>query len=196
MLEVLIIRPGCTMFDEAGRIKGSLDIPLSENGKAQAERLSLALQTQKLDCLYVGPCLSAQTTAQQIAERNFCKQRNLNWLQNMDHGLWQGKLLSEVKRLQPTFYRQFQENSAHICPPGGESVQEALLRIQAPLAKLVRKHTDGRIGILVPDPMASIVERCLMGGKIGDIWQLERDSGTFSTIQVQTPQLQPVLQIA
>jgi phosphoserine phosphatase len=196
MLEVIIIRPGCTTFDEAGRIKGSLDIPLSENGKAQAERLSLALQTQKLDCLYVGPCLSAQTTAQQIAERNFCKQRSLNWLQNMDHGLWQGKLLSEVKRLQPTFYRQFQENSAIICPPGGESVQDVLMRIQAPLAKLVKKHPDGRIGILVPDPMASIVERCLMGSKIGDIWQLERDSGNFSTIQVHTTELQPVLLIA
>ncbi len=29
MLEVLLIRPGATTFDEDGRIKGSLDIPLS-----------------------------------------------------------------------------------------------------------------------------------------------------------------------
>jgi phosphoserine phosphatase len=196
MLEVLFIRPGCTTFDEAGRIKGSLDIPLSENGLAQAERLSIALQTIKLDCLYVAPCLSAQTTAERIAERNFCRQRTLDWLSNLDHGLWQGKLTSEVKRLQPTFYRQFQENPVDVCPPGGETVFQAAGRIQTPLNKLLRKHGSGRIGILIPDPLASIAQRCVLGGRLGDIWQLERDSGTFESVQIQSTESQPELQMA
>lgn len=196
MLEVLFIRPGCTTFDEAGRIKGSLDIPLSQNGLAQADQLATALQTVKLDCLYVAPCMSAQLTAERIAERNFCRQRTLDWLKNLDHGLWQGKLASEVKRLQPTFYRQFQENPVDVCPPGGETVYQAAHRIQAPLNKLIRKHESGRIGILVPDPLASIAQRCLLGGRLGDIWQLERDSGTFDTVFVHSTETQPVLQMA
>jgi phosphoserine phosphatase len=196
MLEVLFIRPGSTSFDEAGRIKGSLDIPLSENGMAQAEQLSIALQTIKLDCLYVAPCMSAQMTAERIAERNFCRQKTLDWLRNLDHGLWQGKLASEVKRLQPTFYRQFQENPVDVCSPGGESVLQAAQRIQTPLSKLLKKHSEGAIGILIPDPMASIAKRCVLGGRLGDIWQLEKDSGTFESVHLQSVDQQPVLQMA
>lgn len=196
MLEVLFIRPGCTTFDEAGRIKGSLDIPLSENGMVQADQLSLALQMIKLDCLYVSPYLSAQLTAERIAERNFCRQRTLDWLKNLDHGLWQGKLTSEVKRLQPTFYRQFQENPLGVCPPGGETVLQAVQRIQAPLSKLLRKHDQGRIGFLIPEPLASIAQRCVLGGRLGDIWQLERDSGTFEAVHLDSTQSQPELQMA
>jgi phosphoserine phosphatase len=196
MLEVIIIRPGCTTFDEAGRIKGSLDIPLSDKGLAQAEQLAIALQTIKLDVLYVAPCVSAQMTAERIAERHFCKQKTTDWLRNLDHGLWQGKLLSEVKRLQPTFYRQFQDNPGDVCPPGGETVYQAFNRIHAPLNKILRKHEGGRIGILVPDPMATILQRCLVGGQLGDIWQLEQDSGKFEAIHLQSTESQPVLQLA
>lgn len=196
MLEVLIIRPGCTVFDEAGRIKGSLDIPLSDKGVAQAEHLADALQTIKLDQLYVAPCMSAQMTAEKIAERHFCKIKTVEWLRNLDHGLWQGKLLSEVKRLQPTFYRQFQDNPADVCPPNGETVSQAFQRLQAPLNKLLRKHEGGRIGILVPDPLATIVHRSLIGGPLGDIWQLEQDSGTFEAVSLQTLETQLAFQLA
>ena len=40
MLKILLIRPGVTDFDEQGRIKGTLDIPLNENGTAQVAQTS------------------------------------------------------------------------------------------------------------------------------------------------------------
>ncbi len=184
MLEVYIIRPGATIFDEAGRIKGSLDIPLSPEGIEQAKQLSHTLQSIKMDCLYVAPCLSAQDTADRIADRNFCRQRTLDCLRNLDHGLWQGKLVSEVKRLQPTFYRQFQENPASVCPPGGETLPSAVQRVRDTLNKLSQKHEGGRIGFLAPEPMASIIQVCLVGGRFGDIWKLQRDSGTFDRFEL------------
>jgi probable phosphoglycerate mutase len=196
MLEVLVIRPGSTTFDEVGRIKGSLDIPLSPQGIEQAERLSVMLQTIKMDCLLVAPCASAQSTAEAIGERNFCKQKTMDWLANLNHGLWQGKSLAEVKRLQPSFYRDFQEDPAHVCPPGGETVQEAIDRIFVPLQKLLRKYDGGRIGILVPEPLASIVQFCLSGGQFGDIWKSESDSGCFQMLRVQSTENYPVLEIA
>ncbi len=110
MLEVLLIRPGATTFDEDGRIKGSLDIPLSPQGIQQAEAAAKSLSGMKLDCLYAAPCESAQDTARYIARRTGWKQKTLDCLLNVDHGLWQGKLVEEVRRLQPRVYRQFQEH--------------------------------------------------------------------------------------
>ena len=37
---VLLIRPGATDFDDQGRIKGSLDMPMSERGREQVNSLT------------------------------------------------------------------------------------------------------------------------------------------------------------
>ena len=188
MIEVLLIRPGSTTFDHEGRIKGSLDIPLSAEGEAQAERLSQSLAEIKLDCLYVAPCESAVQSAELIGERNFCKQKSLECLRNLDHGLWQGKLLSEVRRLQPKVYRQFQEHPTDVCPPQGETVQAAYDRVSAIITKLKKRHRGGRIGLLVPQPMSAIVRYALVGGSLGDLWKSELDFGTYETLLVEAQQ--------
>lgn len=186
MLDVLLIRPGSTTFDAEGRIKGSLDIPLSEAGIEQAQELAKRLAEVKLDCLYVSPAESAQQSAKMIAEYNFCRQRTLECMRNLDHGLWQGKLVSEVKRLQPKVYRQFQEHPGDVCPPNGETVEQAIARLQTTLSKLKKRHKGGRIGIIVPQPLAAIVRFVLTGGSLGDLWKAELDFGTFETLNVNT----------
>ena len=183
MLEVLLIRPGATTFDIEGRIKGALDIPLSDEGLAQVETLAQDLAAKDLDVLYVAPGESAKQSAEKIAEVNSVRQKTIDCLRNLNHGLWQGKLVSEVKRLQPRVYRQFQENPTDVCPPDGETVQEAINRVQGSIARLLRKHRRGRIGIIVPEPLAAIVRSVLTGKPLGDIWQSELDFGTYEAIQ-------------
>lgn len=185
MIEVLLIRPGSTTFDQEGRIKGSLDIPLSVEGEAQAEALSRSLAEIKLDCLYVAPCESALKSAERIGDRNFCRQKTVDCLRNLNHGLWQGKLVSEVRRLQPKVYRQFQEHPTDVCPPEGETVQAAFERVKPMVEKLKKRHTNGRIGLLLPAPMAAIVRVALIGGSLGDLWKAELDFGTYEVLQVE-----------
>ncbi|QDV23921.1 histidine phosphatase family protein [Aureliella helgolandensis] len=184
MLEILLIRPGSTTFDQEGRIKGALDIPLSEQGHRQAEALARELEEVSLDCLYVAPCESAQQSAVEIRKLNPCKQKTLDCLRNMDHGLWQGKLLADVKRLQPKVYRQFQDHPEDVCPPQGETIDGALGRIEATVAKLLKRHRKGRIGILVPQPLAAVVRYAILGGSLGDMWKCELDFGTFEALDV------------
>lgn len=184
MLEILLIRPGATTFDEDGRIKGSLDIPLSPLGIQQAEAAAKSFSGMKIDCLYIAPCESAQDTARYIARRTGWKQKTLDCLLNVDHGLWQGKLVEEVRRLQPRVYRQFQENPENVCPPGGETLHAASARVEGVLDKLKRKHQNQRIGIVVPEPMASIVRCHFLGGAIVDMWKSETDAGTWDLLVI------------
>ena len=37
---VLLVRPGATDFDDQGRIKGTLDMPMSERGRQQVNSLA------------------------------------------------------------------------------------------------------------------------------------------------------------
>jgi broad specificity phosphatase PhoE len=187
MFNVLLIRPGSTLFDEEGRIKGALDIPLSPLGESQSHLAGESLQHTAIDCLYVAPCESAQATGRILVQQCGWRSRTLECLRNVDFGLWQGKLIEEVRRLQPRLYKQFQENPVGICPPGGEMLEVALERVSAPLEKLLRRHRQGTIGMVIPEPLASLVRAYLLGSDISDLWMRQQDAGTWELLTLHEP---------
>src|SRR6056297_1221147 len=106
---ILLVRPGATEFDEQGRIKGSLDIPLSQSGKRQADSVASQLSEVAVRTIYTSPCQSAQETAERLARGRDVRVRVIQGLRNIDHGLWHGKLIEEVRRNQPRVYRRGQD---------------------------------------------------------------------------------------
>lgn len=187
MLNVLLVRPGSTTFDEEGRIKGSLDIPLSPLGRTQSMAAGEQLKDMPVDCLYVAPCESAQATGKILAKHCGWKSRTIECFRNVNHGLWQGKLVDEVRRLQPRVYKQFQENPVGICPPDGEMLDSALARVESTVDKLVRKHRNGTICMVIPEPLASVVRCHLLGCDFSDVWTHQLDAGTWELLTLHQP---------
>lgn len=188
MVQIVLIRPGSTDYDDQGRIQGTLDIPLNQQGSAEVDRVIEQLRAQGLTALYSSPCKSATDTAAAIAAGLGIKAKTLDKMQNLDHGLWQGMLVDEVKRKQPTVFRQWQEQPEIICPPQGEMLNEALERLQLALAKLLKKHKDGKIGLVLPEPLASLAHSYLSGTVLGDLWKATAGCGSWEVLRVE-PQL-------
>ncbi|MEM7559345.1 MAG: hypothetical protein AAF394_09485, partial [Planctomycetota bacterium] len=65
-------------------------------------------------------------------------------------------------------------------------IEEAVERVETAIYKLIRKHDGGRVGLVVPQPMASIVRFVLLGGSLGDLWKCELDFGNFETLQIES----------
>ena len=124
MLRIILVRPGSTDYDEQERIQGTLDIPLNAQGMAEVARITQELRDKEIDMVYASPCESAQQTAHAIAEGLDLKWKRLDRLRNLDHGLWQGMQISEVRHKQPKVYRQWQEQPENVCPPEGEMLSE------------------------------------------------------------------------
>ncbi len=197
MVRIVLVRPGSTAFDDEGRIKGCLDFPLSEFGEKQARGVASEIATHlrhltgqpSLAAIYSGPCQSAQATAAIIADACPAKVRVVDCMLNVDHGLWQGKLIDEVKRLQPKVYRHIQEFPEAFSPPGGETIDEAQTRVRKSISKLLKKHSNGLFALVVPDPLASLVRQLLVAGELGDLWKAEQDSGSWEVIEIETNHL-------
>ena len=180
---VLLIRPGSTDFDQQGRIKGSLDMPLSEEGHQQVESLSSVIADFRPKVIYTAPCESAQQTAEKLAESQFTKVKVLEAFRNVDHGLWHGKLIDELKRCHPRLYKLGQDSPEDICPPEGESFYDARLRIEKSVHKVVRKASGQLVALVVPDPLAQIVQSLLSGEPMSDLWESETDSAGWNLIE-------------
>lgn len=185
MVQIVLIRPGATDYDQQGRIQGVLDVPLSDEGAHEVTRLSQELKDHRLEAIYASDCERARQTAAGVAQALGIKVKSLDNLQNLDHGLWQGMLVEDVKRKQPKVYRQWQEQPESICPPEGEMLAEAQERVRNALGRLLRKHKQGKLGLVVPEPLASLVRAYLLHGEVGDLWRAATEHGTWEIISVE-----------
>ena len=183
MTQFLLIRPGSTDFDEQGRIKGTLDIPLSDVGEMQVGRIVGELHDIPIDHLYSSRCRSAEQTAQAIAADHRLKIKLLDELQNLDHGLWHGKLIDEVKHSQPKVFRQLQDHPETVCPPEGEPVGMALDRVKVLVARLRRKHPTGTVALVVPEPLAQLVLSAINNCEVGDLWKVECQAADWEMVE-------------
>ena len=189
MLKFLLIRPGVTDFDEQGRIKGTLNLPLNDHGIAQVAQTIDELAGEKIDAIYTSPCQCCQQTADLLAASRDMKTKTLKGLQNLNHGLWHGKRIEEVKQQQPKVYRQWQEHPETVCPPEGEPLADVRQRVETALAKLIKKHKDGVVALVVPEPLSSVISSLLNASTLGDLWQSKCRGGGWEIFELASGKL-------
>ncbi|NLE61398.1 MAG: histidine phosphatase family protein [Planctomycetes bacterium] len=158
---VAIIRPGLTEFDEQDRIQGSLDLPLSEQGEAQMTQIVEQLRGQGIEQIYTSPTDPARITAQRVGEALGVPVKEIEGLENVDHGLWQGLCVDEIKRKQPKVFKQWQDSPGSVCPPEGETCEDAFVRACKGLRKPLKKK--GAFAVVSAEPMASLIEAVVRG---------------------------------
>jgi broad specificity phosphatase PhoE len=161
MAQALLIRSGTTLYDEQNRVQGTLDVPLSERGRAEAARLAESLpaacDATPLRALYCGPGESVVRTAEIVGKALGLRPRRIDDLRNLDQGLWQGLQLEEIKRRNTRLFRQWIEDPMTICPPQGETIEDAMERLKAALKPLFRRHQEETFGLVVGEPLARLV---------------------------------------
>lgn len=167
---LILIRAGATDYDEQGRIRGTLAVPLSTTGLGEARQAAALLAATPPAALYASPDACARETARLVAGACGLRPRRLANLANLDQGLWQGMLVDEIRSKQPRLYRQWQDNPWSVAPPEGELLEEACLRVEAALEMLARRHPAGRIAVVVPQPLDQVVRWVVAGESMGDLW--------------------------
>jgi probable phosphoglycerate mutase len=185
MFQIMLIRPGTTEYDQQGRVQGTLDIPLCEDGRQEVDAMVNQLRDQPITAVYSSPSQCAQQTADALAAARDLKVKTIDNLENLDHGLWQGMLISDVKAKQPKVYRHWQEQPETVCPPQGEPLSDAKDRVQGVLAKLMKKHkSEGLLAVVVPEPLASVVRNVLRQDDWGDLWHCSEAAPRWELIEV------------
>ena len=184
MLQIVLIRPGSTDYDVQQRIQGSLDIPLNDQGIAEAAQTLELLRDKGIETVYAPVSQPAKQTAEIIAKGLGVRCKKLKRLQSLDQGLWQGMLVEDVRHKQPKVYRQWQEQPENVCPPEGEMLSEADDRVRAALVKLLKRRKEGVIGLVVPEPLLSLARRFIAHGELGDLWKAPNGHGRFEVLEV------------
>ena len=67
-MKIYMIRHGQTDWNLAGKIQGKTDVPLNEEGRAQARFLAEAMKSRPAAKVFTSPLKRARETAQAVAE--------------------------------------------------------------------------------------------------------------------------------
>jgi broad specificity phosphatase PhoE len=167
---LILIRAGASDYDEQGRIRGTLAMPLSAAGLAESHQTAALVAAAPPVTLYASPDACARETARVVAAACGLRPRRIANLVNLDQGLWQGMLVDEIRSKQPRLYRQWQDNPWSVAPPEGELLEEACLRVESALEMLARRHPAGRIAVVVPQPLDQVLRWIVSGESMGDLW--------------------------
>ena len=164
MSTIVLIRPGCTDFDEQQRVQGALNLPLNARGERQVQQTLADLRSVPIDVIYASPCEPAGSTAALIGTRLGIPVKESGDLRNLNQGLWQGLQVEEIRRKHPKVFKQWQEMPETICPPGGEMLPDVVVRVRKALEKPLKKRMN--FAIVASEPLASVIGHLIRGEKL------------------------------
>lgn len=183
-MRIVLIRPGATVYSEQGRIAGNLELPLSDAGLSEVRALIPVVRDLQPTVIYSTDEGVEEQTARHLSDALNIKHKTLPELTNLDHGLWQGMLIDEICEKQSKVSKQWQENAESVCPPEGEMLEEAQSRVEDALDRICRKNSDGVVGVVVQEPLASVIRHRLLGTEYGDLWEAAAEQPATESIEV------------
>lgn len=151
-----LIRHGETAWSLTGQHTGLTNIPLTENGRAQAKALEPLLQNISFSEVWCSPLSRARETCQLTG---FEKQAELMpELTEWDYGQYEGITSAEIKKRQPD-WNVFDHGA-----PGGESPLQVQARIQIIIKRM--QQTSGPVLIFSSAHILRALSACFLGQKI------------------------------
>lgn len=199
-LRLLLIRHGETQWNQESRFQGIRDIPLNHNGRLQSQKAADFLQSVPLDFAVSSPMLRPKETAEIILQHHCQVALDLQPdLMEICHGLWEGKLESEIEAEFPGLLQAWKTAPETVQMPEGENLQQVWERAVACWQERVNyycQQTDKTLGIVVAhDAINKVILADLLGLSPANFWNIKQGNGGVSVIDYpHGPDSQPILQ--
>jgi probable phosphoglycerate mutase len=169
---VYLIRHGRTGLNAAGLLRGRVDVPLDEVGRAEADRLGALFAGVRLAAVLSSPLRRAMQTAEPVAASSGAPLRQAEAFLDRDYGPWNGRLQAEAER-------------AHGCldaAPGVEPRPAFQRRVLAGLGTAVAEQA-GRAFAVVAHEAVNRTLLALLDGRLGDPDLLPQRTGCWNRLR-------------
>lgn len=168
MIRIILVRHGHTALNtpegQGQYFRGTTDLPLSEEGIAQAQATARRLAALRIDAVYASPLQRAARTAEILAEPHGLDVRTQPGLSSMSYGDWAGLLSTEVAHRWPELYAQWRQDPLSVQIPGGDSAASLRERAVAAVNEALAPHPDGACLLLVSHEAVCRALVCTLAG--------------------------------
>jgi probable phosphoglycerate mutase len=162
------VRHGESTHNVEGRLQGQSDVPsLSDLGRRQSAAAAEILAAQRIEVIYASPLRRARETAEIIADRLGLPIKSDPRLMEIDVGLFQDRLRSDVDRLYPAELAAWLSGDPNFRLPEGESRTDLAKRGCAAFREIARAGHD-RVVVVSHGGLILSTFKTLLGIPLGD----------------------------
>lgn len=142
LMKLYLIRHGQTDWNSENKIQGSHDIELNHTGIIQAEELSRKVLDAgyRFSKIYSSKQKRAIQTALILSNAINVDCIELEGLEEMNLGKWEGLTWDEVKDKSPVEFKEWYDNRRYTKPLKGESYQDMLERVLNAIHKIISEN--------------------------------------------------------
>lgn len=181
---LLLVRHGETDWNRQGRFQGQIDIPLNDNGRAQAAAAGEFLRKLSFDRAYSSSMSRPRQTAEGILKHHpGVPLTSVSDLVEIGHGEWEGRLEDEISATWADLLADWKRAPETVQMPQGETIQDVWQRslrgwntIAASLA------ADETALVVAHDAVNKTILCALLGLTPGDIWAVKQGNGGVTVI--------------
>ncbi|MEG3437936.1 histidine phosphatase family protein [Pannus brasiliensis CCIBt3594] len=184
---LLLVRHGETQWNRDKRFQGIRDIPLNENGKAQALQAAKFLKETAIDNAVTSPLSRPKETAEIILQYhpNVTLDNRVD-LTEICHGLWEGMLEEEIESNFPGMLHEWKVAPETVQMPEGENLQQVWDRAIACWEEIVETYSAGdgpkTVMVVAHDAINKVILCYLLGLKPANFWYIKQGNGAVSVI--------------
>lgn len=186
MIRIILVRHGETRWNKEGKFQGRMDIELNQIGLKQAEAIADALRDVKIDAIYSSPLKRSFVTAQMIAANHNVEIVGEPSFNEIDHGFWEGLTVDEVNKEFGDLYQNWLISPEKVKMPEGESLDEVRARAIDAFKKILTKHKDGEIILIVAhDAINKVIILHALNLDNSHFWQVKQGNASIDVLEYE-----------
>jgi broad specificity phosphatase PhoE len=179
----LCLRHGATDWNRQGLFQGRTDIPLNDDGIAQAHAAAVRLQHVPFDCVVASPLMRALKTAEIISSAKGKPLAVDDGIIECDFGSLEGLSVAETMKARNL---KTAEDLVSILPPDGEPWPSISVRALHCVGAWLDRHPQATILFVCHDAVMQAMSEALCGrwlnnrhgtpfrfARTGDVWRVD-----------------------
>lgn len=139
---ILLIRHGETAWNREKIFRGTYDIPLNNNGRAQASLAAHALESVQIDAAYTSPLSRATETAEIVLASHGIVANPCGGLMDLDYGEWTGLKDEDVAARWPAEHATWNTSPETAKIPGGDRLESVSNKAYGAVESVISRHAD------------------------------------------------------
>ena len=182
---IYFVRHGETVLTPTRKFSGTgaLDPELMQDGLDQAELVAEEAVKLGAEVLIASPLNRTRQTAEAIARTTGLEIIFDEVWYELSFGSWDGKSIEEVKEEEPDAYQAWLNSTAY-APGGGESWDQATVRIEEALEKLVAEYPGKKIIVVTHNGVIKTAVRLAIGAPAEAVFHVDAAPCSISSISI------------
>jgi probable phosphoglycerate mutase len=182
LIKLHLVRHGQTDWNAAGRLQGSKNSDLTQEGKEQASQLANKLQQYSFQSLISSSSKRAVQTAEILAKKLKLDIEQNDDLREINLGPWEGRFKVEIEKEYPDEFHKFWYQPDQFNLPGAEKFKALQQRGITAISKIIEQNKGKELLIVSHGAMIKSILCHFEGRALEHLWQPPKMSNCAHSI--------------